>query len=115
MPVALRSHGVHVKPASTVRVHLQDSLFGEMYSSGRMPISPVAFLRTWWHTAGGHLEGYQQQDSHEFYLNALSGLVREQYTADQVHPCSWPRMPGFRRTHAACRSINIQAATCCTH
>ncbi len=55
---------------------IKDSLFGEMYSGGRVPVSPVAFLSTWWHTAGGHLEGYQQQDAHEFYLNALSGLVR---------------------------------------
>lgn len=54
---------------------MQDALFGEAYGGGRAALSPVAFLRAWWHSAGGHLEGYQQQDAHEFYLNALSGLV----------------------------------------
>lgn len=62
----------------------QDALFGEVYGGGRAPVSPVAFLRTWWHAAGGHLEGYQQQDAHEFYLNALSGLVRRNSTYGQT-------------------------------
>ena len=53
----------------------QDVLFAQLYSGSRAPLSPVDFLHAWWHSAGGHLEGYQQQDSHEFYLSALSGLV----------------------------------------
>ena len=56
-------------------VSSQDALYGAVYGGGRGPISPVALLHAWWRSAGGHLEGYQQQDSHEFYLTALSGLV----------------------------------------
>lgn len=60
-----------------------ESLFSEAYGGCRTPVSPVAFLHAWWLSAGGHLEGYQQQDSHEFYLSALSCL-----TASLATPCA---------------------------
>ena len=44
------------------------------YSGERAPLRPSAFLHAWWQQAEHHLAGYQQQDAHEFYLSALSGL-----------------------------------------
>ncbi|KAK9916520.1 hypothetical protein WJX75_003670 [Coccomyxa subellipsoidea] len=51
-----------------------DGLFSAAYSGASAPFSPAAFLYAWWCHADHHLAGYQQQDAHEFYLFALSGL-----------------------------------------
>ena len=51
----------------------QDAVFSAAYSGTRAPFCPTAFLHTWWRHADS-LAGYQQQDAHEFYLYALSGL-----------------------------------------
>ena len=54
----------------------QDGLYSAAYSGAHVPYSPTSFLASWWKHAGEHLEGYQQQDAHEFYLYTLSGLAR---------------------------------------
>lgn len=54
---------------------MQDGLYSAAYSGKHVPYSPTSFLASWWKHAGEHLEGYQQQDAHEFYLYTLSGLA----------------------------------------
>jgi hypothetical protein len=56
------------------RFDAQDGVFSAAYSGASQPFSPAAFLYAWWCHADHHLAGYQQQDAHEFYLFALSGL-----------------------------------------
>ncbi|GFR42683.1 hypothetical protein Agub_g3494, partial [Astrephomene gubernaculifera] len=51
-----------------------DAVFAAAYSGERAPLSPTDFLYSWW-TFADSLAGYQQQDAHEFYLSALSGLM----------------------------------------
>lgn len=46
---------------------------GSMHSGEREPLSPVDFLFSWW-SHDDTLAEYQQQDAHDFYLSALSGL-----------------------------------------
>ncbi|GLC60015.1 hypothetical protein PLESTB_001563900 [Pleodorina starrii] len=50
-----------------------DAVFAAAYSGDRAPLSPTDFLYSWW-TFADSLAGYRQQDAHEFYLSALSGL-----------------------------------------
>ncbi|GIM07096.1 hypothetical protein Vretimale_11324 [Volvox reticuliferus] len=51
-----------------------DAVFAAAYSGDRAPLSPTDFLYSWW-TFADSLAGYRQQDAHEFYLSALSGLT----------------------------------------
>ncbi|EFJ42481.1 hypothetical protein VOLCADRAFT_67026 [Volvox carteri f. nagariensis] len=51
-----------------------DAVFAAAYSGDRAPLSPTDFLYSWW-TFADSLAGYRQQDAHEFYLSALSGLA----------------------------------------
>ncbi|BDA41148.1 probable ubiquitin carboxyl-terminal hydrolase 22 [Coccomyxa sp. Obi] len=79
-----------------------DGLFTAAYSGASAPFSPAAFLYAWWCHAEHHLAGYQQQDAHEFYLFALSGL-------------SHSRLPGSDGADAQPSSSGAAAAAAATH
>ena len=49
-------------------------MFSDAYSGAKDPLTLAAFLHAWWLNAECHQASYQQQDAHEFYLNALLGL-----------------------------------------
>ena len=69
----LYAEALSLQPAFACAI--QDGIFSEAYSAARAPFSPASFLYAWWQHADHHLAGYSQQDAHEFYLYALSGLA----------------------------------------
>ena len=62
---------------------VQDGIFSASYSGATQPFSPAAFLHAWWRHADHHLASYQQQDAHEFYLYALSGLGQSRMVPEE--------------------------------
>jgi hypothetical protein len=58
---------------------VQDSIFADMYSGSRSPLSPTEFLYQWWRYAEP-MANYDQQDAHEFYLSLLEGLAGSRIT-----------------------------------
>ncbi|GIL52974.1 hypothetical protein Vafri_8702, partial [Volvox africanus] len=95
-----------------------DAVFAAAYSGARAPLSPTDFLYSWW-TFADSLAGYRQQDAHEFYLSALSGLTaavitEHGVTAVQPHantsPTSPSGAPPSALAAAAARSTNSGGA-----
>lgn len=60
-----------------------DTVFSAVYSGGRTPVSPAAFLHCWWSLVGGGGtlgSGYSQQDAHEFFLCILEMIASAEGT-----------------------------------
>ncbi|CAL8466572.1 g6108 [Coccomyxa elongata] len=89
-----------------------DGLFSAAYSGASAPFSPAAFLYAWWCHAEHHLAGYQQQDAHEFYLYALSGLSHSRLPGSDVaadaQPSESERGPSAAAAAAADAAIHQQ-------
>ena len=63
---------------------MQGAVFSDAYSGAKEPLTLAAFLHTWWLNAECHQASYQQQDAHEFYLNALQGMGNSESSAPPI-------------------------------
>lgn len=89
----------------------QDGLYSAAYSGAHVPYSPTSFLASWWKHAGEHLEGYQQQDAHEFYLYTLSGLARSLLSGlADPEPAQEPPTAGSQSAEAGAAAAGASAA-----
>lgn len=77
---------------------MQDAVFTAAYSGERTPLRPSSLLHAWWLQAEHHLAGYQQQDAHEFYLSALSGLDLGSRSQSPRSSSPSPPVGGWPRT-----------------
>lgn len=89
---------------------MQDALFSKAYSGDRKPLSPSNFLATWWQHAGS-LVGYQQQDAHEFFLFALSGLEGSKVVQTPTPSAASPSPGNKKDADIAFKGIGCQHNT----
>ena len=113
---------------------LQGCVFSDAYSGAKEPLTLAAFLHTWWLHAECHQASYQQQDAHEFYLNALQGLGNSEASARAACSCGsagaplpQPGLPSclvdvasglvqhtVHPRRAGCRGTGAGRGACCT-